>query len=304
MSYKLFVGGSSSKTLHLRDGLFGFSASPGNQRIGDGLTLLADLYRPFWIDPGLDRTYGFNLYIEDNQTAVIVDTPYPSYLTYLQGLLDNGEVMTLRATVNATVARQMAISTEQRGSDEYWEGVLTYFGHDVAVNGGDIAGANNGLLAGIDPGKNGVVSNFSIAYFSAWNTTSALNSTSNETFQSEALRIDNYRAIYQATWNISNANVSLISAAPADKAKRWWESKANQSIIQDDYLGVQDMFSNFLGEYDWHKSSTGRVFHNSPIQSPARGILETTTFLGVVQVICRAATGRWMSTPCQRSVQR
>jgi hypothetical protein len=86
--------------------------------------------------------------------------------------------------------------------------------------------------------------NFSIAYFSIWNT------TRNETFESEAVRIDNYRALYHATWNIINVNASLLYAATAEDASHWWESSANQSIIQYDFLGVQEMFSNFLEEYD------------------------------------------------------
>lgn len=243
VSYKLFVGGSSSRTLHLPDGMFGYAASPGNQRIGDGLTLLADLYRPFWIDPSLNRTYGSNLFIQDNATAVIVDAPYPSYLTYLQSRLSERESLTLAATVNATIARETAITTKQRSSSDYWSDILSVFGHEPTFNGGGTSGSKNALLAGM--GAN-IRSNFSIAYFSIWNT------TRNETFESEAIRIDNYRALYHATWNVTNTNASLVDAAPAEDVSHWWQSAANQSIIQYDFLGVQEMFSNFLGEYDWH----------------------------------------------------
>ena len=242
-SYKLFVGGSSNKMLHLQDGLFGYTATPGNQRIGDGLTLLADSYRPFWIDPALNRSYGFNLYIEDNSTAVIVDTPYPSYLTSLRSHLSNSESLTLTTLVNATVSRQTPITATQRISTTYWDDVFLLFGHDATTNGGNTNGANNALLAGIG---SDIRSNFSIAYFSAWNT------TRNETFESEALRIDNYRALYHATWNITNTNTTLVYASPAENATSWSQSTANQSIIQNDWIGVQEMFSNFLGEYDWH----------------------------------------------------
>ena len=242
-SYKLFVGGFSNKTFHLQDGLFGYTATPGNQRIGDGLTLLADLYRPFWIDPALNRTYGFNLYIEDNSTAAIVDTPYPSYLRSLQSHLSDSESLTLTTLVNATVSRQTPITATQRNNTTYWNDVFLLFGHDATTNGGNINGANNALLAGIG---SDIRSNFSIAYFSAWNT------TRDETFESEALRIDNYRALYHATWNITNTNTTLVYASPAENATSWTQSSANQSIIQNDWIGVQEMFSNFLGEYDWH----------------------------------------------------
>ena len=242
-SYKLFVGGFSNRSLHLQDGLFGYTATPGNQRIGDGLSLLADLYRPFWIDPAFNRTYGFNLYVENNSTAVIVDTPYPSYLTSLQSHLSNSESLTLTTLVNATVSRQTPITATQRNSTTYWNEVFLLFGHDATTNGANINGANNALLAGIG---SDIRSNFSIAYFSAWNT------TRNETFESEALRIDNYRALYHATWNITNTNTTLVAASPAENATSWTQSTANQSIIQNDWIGVQEMFSNFLGEYDWH----------------------------------------------------
>ena len=241
VSYKLFVGGSSSRTMHLQDGLFGYTATPGDQRIGDGLTLLSSLYRPFWIEPALNRTYGFNLFIEDNSTAVILDSPYPSYLTYLQSHLSDTESLTLTTTVNATVARDTPIKADQRYNKDYWNETLSNFNHQPAFNGLNISGANNALLTGADFNVN-----FTIAYFSAWNT------TLNESWYSGAIRIDNYRALYHATWNITSSNTSLVHAAPVEDARHWWQSTANQSIIQDQSLRLQEMFSNFLGEYDWH----------------------------------------------------
>ena len=267
VSYKLFVSGSSSRTLHLPNGIFGYAASPGNQRIGDGLTLLADLYRPFWIEPALNRTYGSNLFIKNNATAVVVDTPYPAYLTYLQSHLSDGESLMLAATVNATVAQETAITPKQRNDPDYWDNVLSTFGHEPTSNGGGTSGSNNALLAGM--GAN-IRSNFSIAYFSIWNT------TRNETFESEAICIDNYRALYHATWNVTNTNASLHYAAPAEDASHWWESSANQSIIQYDFLGVQEMFSNFLGEYDWHNRA-GDFQFPYPDASSAASTNDATT---------------------------
>ena len=264
VAYKLFVGGYSQKTLQMGNASFGFTASPGNQRIGDGLTLLPDLYRPFWVDPAINRTYGFNLFIESNNTAVIPDTPYPSYLTALQANLAEKESINLTATVNATVARMVNPTPEQRGSNDYWQSVQDYFGHAWVQHG--ITTANNAIWAG----GNGIA-NFSMVFLSAWNESKS------ETFFSEALRIENSRSIYQATWNVTNTDATLISAkavAPTTPGYR----PANQRIIQHEFLGIDTMFANFLGEYDWHNRAGWFQFpYPTALGQPEKWSLDVNT---------------------------
>lgn len=119
VSYKLFSGGSSHTRIEQGDGIFGYSAAPGQQRIGDGLTLIAEIYQPFWSSPVPGRTYGYNLYIADNDTSVIPDTPYPEYLTFLQSQLNSGEYITMTTEVNATVSRLANPTPDERASDDW-----------------------------------------------------------------------------------------------------------------------------------------------------------------------------------------
>lgn len=244
VAYKVFVGGYSQKTIQGGDASFGYTASPGNQRIGDGLTILSDLYRPFWIDPVINRTYGFNLFIASNDTAVIPDTPYPSYLEPLQSGLADAESINLTAVVNATVSRLVNPTSEERGSSAYWQSIQDFFGHDWVERGDNIAGANNGIWAGQwDSG--GMAWNYSVMFFSAWNT------TKNESFFSEALRLETHRSIYRATWNVTKAGTTLVYAEVVPSSTPGY-TEASQDIVQRELLGIDTMFPNFLGEYDWH----------------------------------------------------
>ena len=239
IAYKQFLGGYTSSVVDSGDGFFGFSSTPGKQRIGDGLSILPDVYVPFWINPDLNRTYGFNLFIaSDNKTAMIVDSPFPSYLTGIQSSLLDGESLTLSATVNATVSEMVNPTQDERNSDDFWSDVEEQFGHAVAQNGGNVAGANNALWAGM---SGNFLTNFSVMYFSAWNE------TRNETFFSEAIRTEQSRRKAKATWRILPSNITLINAELIADS-----TSANQSVLQSNALGLQEMFSTFLGEYDWH----------------------------------------------------
>lgn len=239
VGYKKFVGGGSTLLVNKGDGVFGFSSTPGKQRIGDGLSILSDVYVPFWIDPAVDRTYGFNLYIaDDNKTAMIVDSPLPLYLTSLQASLSDGETLSMSATVNATVAEMVNPSNEERNSQDFWSSVNDDFGHPYTVNGGNVRGANNALWAGM---QGNFLTNFSVMYFSAWNT------TRNESFESEAIRTEQSRRMAKVTWVVSPLNITLTHAEIVANS-----TLANQSLIQSNAIGLQEMFSNFLGEYDWH----------------------------------------------------
>ncbi|EXJ79786.1 hypothetical protein A1O3_08070 [Capronia epimyces CBS 606.96] len=247
VGYKRFTGGQSTIEVKNGNGFFGLSSTPGKQRIGDGLSILSDVYVPFWIDPGLNRTYGFNMYIApDNKTAAIVDSPFPSYLTSLQSTLLGGETLLLSTTVNATVSEMVNPTEAERNSEDYWANVQDDFDHEYALNGDDVRGANNALWAGM---SGNFLTNFSVMYFAAWNT------TRNESFTSEAIRTEQTRRMAKATWLISASNITLTETELIADS-----TLANQSLVQENALGLQEMFSNFLGEYDWHNRAAAFDF--------------------------------------------
>ncbi|OAL39128.1 hypothetical protein AYO20_01446 [Fonsecaea nubica] len=286
VGYKQFIGGSSTILVHEGPGYFGFAAPPGMQRIGDGLSLLSQVYVPFWTDPGLNRTYGFNVFVAgDNKTAAIVDSPYPSYLTAIQSRLKDGETITMSTTVNATVSEVNDISDEDRKSDEFWLDVATQFGHDFTVNGGNVRGANNALWAGM---SDNFLTNFTTMYFSAWNT------TRNETFESEAIRTEQSRRIANVTWVISPSNITLTTARFVKT-----DEVVNQTVIQNNAIGLQEAFSNFLGEYDWHNRA-GDFDYPYPISTD----IEPVYFQPVNTVPALAAAMAWARTSSLNTIVR
>ncbi|KAL2432492.1 hypothetical protein ABEF95_011625 [Exophiala dermatitidis] len=276
VGYKRFTGGQSMIQLkNGGDGFFGFSSTPGKQRIGDGLSILSDVYVPFWIDPGLNRTYGFNMYVApDNKTAAIVDSPFPAYLKSLQSTLLNGESLTMSARVNATVSEMVNPTEAERNSADYWTAVEEDFDHDFALNGGDVRGANNALWAGM---SGNFLTNFSVMYFSSWN------STRNESFTSEAIRTEQTRRMAQATWLITPSNITLTETAIIANSVQ-----GNQSLLQNNAIGLQELFSTFLGEYDWHNRASAFEF---PYPAPDDGQLRY--FQPVNTVPALAAAMAW-----------
>ena len=275
VAYKKFIGGESTIVVDGGDGTFGFSSTPGKQRIGDGLSILSDVYVPFWIKPALNQTYGFNMYIaSDNKTAMIVDSPFPSYLNGLQSSLVEGESLSLSATVNATVSEMVNPTDEERNNNAFWLEVQNQFGHSAKLNGGDVRGANNALWAGM---SGDFLTNFSVMYFSAWN------STRNETFFSEAIRVEQSRRKATATWRITSSNITLVEAELIANS-----TLSNQSLVQSNAIGLQEMFSTFLGEYDWHNRASAFDF---PYPDESGGQLRY--FQPVNTVPALAATMAW-----------
>ncbi|KIW22280.1 uncharacterized protein PV07_12182 [Cladophialophora immunda] len=288
VGYKQFIGGSSTILVHEGPGFFGFAAPPGMQRIGDGLSLLSQVYVPFWTDPGLNRTYGFNVFIAaDNKTAAIVDSPFPSYLTAIQSRLKDGETLTMSTTVNATVSEIHDISDEDRNSADFWTDVAAQFGHDFTVNGGNVRGANNALWAGM---SGNFLTNFTTMYFSAWNT------TRNETFESEAIRTEQSRRIADVTWVISPSNITLTAARLVVQP----DATVNQTVLQNNAIGLQEMFSNYLGEYDWHNRA-GAFDYPYPI-SPESGPLVFAQPVNTVPAL--AAAMAWARTSSLDTIVR
>jgi len=135
---------------------------------------------------------------------------------------------------------------EERNSEDFWTTVQDEFGHSYTVNGGDVRGANNALWAGM---SGNFLTNFSVMYFSAWN------STRNETFFSEAIRTEQTRRMAKATWLISSSNITLVNAELIAGS-----TLADQTLLQNNAIGLQEMFSNFLGEYDWHNRAAAFDF--------------------------------------------
>jgi hypothetical protein len=186
------------------------------------------------------------LYIVDNNTAAIVDTPWPDYLTSLQSSLVGAETLTLTATVNATVSEMINPTIEERESDGYWSKVEQDFPQRPSLSDDEgVLGANDALWAGM----NGNQSDHSVFFLSIWN------STKNETLESEAIRTEQTRRLVKAEWLITSSNVTLVQAILLANS-----TQSNQTLIQNNLLSIQVIFNALLGEYDWHNRAAAFDF--------------------------------------------
>ncbi|KAL8786499.1 MAG: hypothetical protein Q9213_002726 [Squamulea squamosa] len=123
VAYKTFIGGESTKTVHVRsyvgnDSYYGMFAPPGLQVLGEktGVSLFSNATLPFAVAtasqqngsepplPTYPQPYGFNLLLLNNESAAVLDIPQPSYVSAVQKLLPNDESWNISAAVLATVA--------------------------------------------------------------------------------------------------------------------------------------------------------------------------------------------------------
>ena len=232
-SYKKFSGGSTERLIPAPEIYFGATAAPGYQLIGNGLSLLVVTYLPFWMNPALGRTYGFNLFIADNNTAAILDAPRPADLTYLQSSLQDDQSIVLIAEVNATVTEKRPID---RHSMDYWDAVQKSYGTTGMTYDNGPNGASEGILAGQND-----LRNWTTIYLSHWNETG-------QTFESQAERFVTTRRTCNGTWNVTRTNVFLTDVTDLQTSERIYQ---NQAVFQENSLSIGTMFEQFLGEYDW-----------------------------------------------------
>jgi hypothetical protein len=256
--YKLFVGGSTSSHMGSTAGLFGLTAEPGKQLVGDGLSLLSNIYLPFWLSPSFPGTYGFNMYVASNETTALLDGPLPEYVQQLQSTINLGESVMLTARVNATVAKLSALSPQQRSSDGFWEETYADYQGNLSYEDDLEIGGYSAMLSGTgtswDPGWN---ANYSQIFTALWNT------TQNETFESTAQRYDITRRLCTGVWNITSTSILLQNASDLQDSKDALIS-IDQTLVQQNPLGIAVWFGSFLGEYDWHnwKAFKTEVGHN------------------------------------------
>ena len=243
VSYKKFIGGFTTIGVQSTDATFGPTAAPGYQLIGNGLSLLVQVYLPFWIKPSLGRTYGFNLYVADNRTAAILDAPLPKDLLRLQASLGEHESMNITAKVNATVTESMDISPSERYDyDGYWHGKESLF-NQSGLTPDESNVTRQDIWAGTNMNQVTLNYNYTEIFLSLWNDTQG------QTFYSEAERFVSTRRTCVGVWNLTRSNVYLVdvtSLQPADDV-----DVTQQRIIVNGMNMIRPLFLQFLGEYDW-----------------------------------------------------
>ena len=244
VSYKKFIGGFTTISIRSTDITFGLTAAPGYQLIGNGISLLVQVYLPFWVNSNLGRTYGFNLYVADNRTAAILDAPLPNDLLRLQASLNEHESMNITATVNATVTESVDISASERTDyNGYWYRKESLFNQSGLIPDNVTNETHQNIWAGTN--MNPVTLNYEYTeiFLSLWND------TKNQTFYSEAERFISTRRTCVGVWNLTRSNVHLTDVTSLQSADDIDISK--QRITTNGMNMIRQIFLQFLGEYDW-----------------------------------------------------
>lgn len=216
-AYKLFVGGVVTKEGGSNGGFFGTTGPPGTQRLGNGLSLMVNATLPFLVEPSINKTFGYNMYVISNSTTAMLDAPLPEYVSELRSSLGNTRSIEMSALVNATVCSRIGIDPKQRHNDSWGEDADTI---DLYT------GSFFGFLS--EPGNNSVV------YTSTF--------TRERTFASQAIGSFVSRRQCRGTWQISLSSATLVDATCGD------EPYGNQTMITNNYLALRQ-YTSLLTEF-------------------------------------------------------
>ena len=236
VGYKRFVDGESTTELLNHTGYFGLVPPLGYERIGLGYSHITNLYTPFWTSPGLNHTYGFNLFVESNNTSAALDAPFPQSVASVQQNLGPEDSFTISATVIGSVAEIDPLSDSERCNSTWWR--------QIRRNQSAASSSEINLYYGRRALLNIGATNSSKAFASFWNV------TNKEKPECMMNRVSLSRRRCNGTWRITKSNATLIGAAIIDTESHAMET-VDQSLIQDNQLELARLYGPMLTEYDW-----------------------------------------------------
>lgn len=236
--YKTLGGGESSFAGEMRDVHVGLTGPPGTQHIGYGLSQFINATLPWFEQPGLNRTYGFNVYTLDENTTAVLDGPMPSDVQLIQESLKSGQWTRLTGEVTALVcflnpnleydraklSQDFAADQPGRKARQFWS----------------FSGNWNKALFFPD------VFNSTNLYLSAFNVSAG------ESFGGHARHYELMRQTYTATWHISQVSIELESAVPANDRRL-----DDQGVFTGIYVAIPELLLPGLVEYDAYYREAG-----------------------------------------------
>lgn len=243
-SYKLFAGGFSTQTVSSSPGFFGITNTPGYQHIGQGgLSHLVKAYVPFYSDPGINRTYGFNMFVLSDTTTALLDAPFPDYVAQIQSDLSQHDTISLTATVNATVSESIDLPSSTQSNLTWWEETYKTYDSTGPQAVQYLSGTNAGMLMGANSTETGLWSaNVSRSFLSLWNA-------SNETFESKAQQFITTRRLCTGTWTINRTQIILQNAEMNQTGDEAIGS-VSQEILRNNQIFVQIFLGSAIMEFN------------------------------------------------------
>ncbi|KAH7124754.1 hypothetical protein EDB81DRAFT_765540 [Dactylonectria macrodidyma] len=233
-AYKIFSGGESTMELNTRNLTYGLTGPPGTQHVGFGLSQFVNATSSWLFDPGFNRTYGFNMFVQNSNTTIMLDGPIAKDVQNIQGTLRTGDFKDITATVNATIC---SLNTTLMYTRDELDASFTI---QVNAGGVDVNAYQNfvyntsfwfGIM--IPDG-----STYSTVWISWW--TDLLN----QSFGSEVGQYNLHRQAVQGRWRITRDSVSLINATVLP-GKHYYDG------LENTHLAIGALFSSALTEYDY-----------------------------------------------------
>lgn len=251
VAYKRFLGGRSSADLSGRNDMgaeygIGFPRvgtwEPGNDAIYLGVTSMApfrsmsELGQATYPDESqFPIAYGYNILLLNDDSAAILDTPTPSYLSRIRSRISGNETWHIEASVDAYIATYNISSDRFTQDDSFWWDAASQYGlssvytyqmeNDVSYMflGTMVCSKNHQMYYGIYPSS-------TISYYSAlvsYPTPSEYSDPVYDEFRGRAQLYDIRRGRCLGTWDINTTSILLTGGSCDDPE----HSSADSSIL-------------------------------------------------------------------------
>ncbi|RDW63405.1 hypothetical protein BP6252_10950 [Coleophoma cylindrospora] len=235
VGYKTFTNGSSRGDPYLVPGSFGATGPPGIQNIGFGLSLFVNATIPWFEDPGFQRAYGFNMWVDSDTTTIMVDGPLPGLVDDLQSKLKTGESIDLTADVSAFVCShnyQLSNTSESLNNTFYAElnkKTMPRVATKHWITNQDY------WVGFMSPNR----ADFSTIWISWWFGT--------ENFGSHVQEYSLSREKLTSTWRITPNSISLINTTYTRSSQ---QDVVEMDSLKDNVLAVGSLFIVPFTEFD------------------------------------------------------
>ncbi|RDW57290.1 hypothetical protein BP5796_12740 [Coleophoma crateriformis] len=236
VGYKTFTNGSSRGDPYPVPGSFGATGPPGIQNIGFGLSLFVNARVPWFEDPGFQRAYGFNMWVDSETTTIMVDGPLPGLVDDLQSKLKTGESTDLTADVSAIVCShndQLSNSSSSLNDTFYTE--LEKDTMPKVASKHWIT--NQDYWVGFMSPKR---ADFSTVWISWWSPS--------DNFGSQVREYSLSRQKLTSTWRITPNSISLINTTYTRSSQ---QDIVEMDLLNNNVLAVGSLFIVPFTEFDW-----------------------------------------------------
>lgn len=322
-AYKSFSGGLSMTTASDRMLTYGMTPPPTIDNLGWGLSLFSATMLPYWSKPMNKHAYGYSMWIENEESVAMVDSPLDADMRLLQSSLAPNQFAQIRAKVTAVhVAKVLEFNSKTIESVSHTDLRYQYLNYNPSQSS---VGNNSALLrawlrSSANVGSQEIYADchwVGIAYNLPRNNTFFLVYRSNFTSTSAVERSDvaNYfldysqgflvtLKTYSALWNVTRTTATLLEAVQIDGKlvddPNYNAAEVYKQIFQSVYYAFETVYSMLLPEFDWRfpwarfDNTTCTDGTSNDIPYPRTNITTDAAFIAAV--VWSRVTTKWGPT--------